>query len=136
MEELVVVKHSESLSTADSYNTVLCNTVQCGNVSFSLLTYFSAVAINGYLFGNLPGLEMCANKKVSWHMFGMGNEVDIHSAYFHGHTVLDRGHRSDVISLFPATFVTSEMITENVGKWMLSCQVNDHIQGTQWQCSY
>ncbi|KAK6486511.1 ferroxidase HEPHL1 isoform X1 [Huso huso] len=85
-------------------------------------------AINGYLFGNLPGLEMCANKKVSWHMFGMGNEVDIHSAYFHGHTVLDRGHRSDVISLFPATFVTSEMITENVGKWMLSCQVNDHIQ--------
>ncbi|MGH0177371.1 UNVERIFIED_CONTAM: hypothetical protein FKN15_075185 [Acipenser sinensis] len=85
-------------------------------------------AINGFLFGNLPGLEMCANKKVSWHMFGMGNEVDIHSAYFHGHTVLDRGHRSDVISLFPATFVTSEMITENVGKWMLSCQVNDHIQ--------
>nr|XP_015196687.1 PREDICTED: hephaestin-like protein 1 [Lepisosteus oculatus] len=84
--------------------------------------------INGYLFGNLPSFEMCVNRTVAWHLFGMGNEVDIHSAYFHGHTVLDRGHRADVISLFPATFVTLEMIPRNVGKWMLSCQVNDHIQ--------
>ncbi|XP_036392053.1 hephaestin-like protein 1a [Megalops cyprinoides] len=85
-------------------------------------------AINGYVFGNLPGMEMCLNQSVSWHLFGMGNEVDIHSAYFHGHTVLDRGHRADVLSLFPATFVTAEMIPRTTGKWLLSCQVNDHVQ--------
>ncbi|XP_035242447.1 hephaestin-like protein 1a [Anguilla anguilla] len=85
-------------------------------------------AINGYVFGNLPGIEVCLNRNVSWHLFGMGNEMDIHSAYFHGHTVLDRGHRTDVLSLFPATFVTAEMIPRTTGKWMLSCQVNDHIQ--------
>uniref|UniRef100_A0A8C9TH03 ferroxidase n=1 Tax=Scleropages formosus TaxID=113540 RepID=A0A8C9TH03_SCLFO len=85
-------------------------------------------AINGYVFANLPGLEMCLNRTVSWHLFGMGNEVDIHSAYFHGHTVLQQGHRADVLSLFPATFITADMVPRTVGRWMLSCQVNDHVQ--------
>ncbi|XP_078513094.1 ferroxidase HEPHL1 isoform X2 [Lissotriton helveticus] len=85
-------------------------------------------AINGYLYGNLPGLDMCAGERVSWHLFGMGNEVDVHSAYFHGHTITNRGHRADVVNLFPATFVTAEMNTWNLGNWLLSCQVNDHIQ--------
>ncbi|MBN3306769.1 HPHL1 protein, partial [Amia calva] len=85
-------------------------------------------AINGYLFGNLPGITMCVNSRVNWHLFGMGNEIDIHSAHFYGNTVVDRGHRSDVISLFPASFATLEINPRNVGKWMLSCQVNDHMQ--------
>ncbi|XP_069495378.1 ferroxidase HEPHL1 [Ambystoma mexicanum] len=85
-------------------------------------------AINGYLYGNLPGLDMCTGEHVSWHLFGMGNEVDVHSAYFLGHTFTNRGHRADVVNLFPATFVTAEMYTWNTGKWMLTCQVNDHIQ--------
>ncbi|XP_061659430.1 ferroxidase HEPHL1 isoform X2 [Syngnathoides biaculeatus] len=85
-------------------------------------------AINGYMFGNLPGIELCQQRAVSWHLFGMGNEVDIHSAFFHGNTLLDRGHRTDVLSLFPATFATAEMIPTAVGKWLLTCQVNDHLQ--------
>ncbi|XP_029957075.1 hephaestin-like protein 1 [Salarias fasciatus] len=85
-------------------------------------------AINGYLFGNLPGIQLCQNRAVAWHLFGMGNEVDIHSAFFHGNTLLDRGHRTDVLSLFPATFATAEMIPKAGGKWLLTCQVNDHLQ--------
>ncbi|KAG8542916.1 hypothetical protein GDO81_025826, partial [Engystomops pustulosus] len=85
-------------------------------------------ALNGFLFGNLPALGMCLGDSVSWHLFGMGNEVDIHSAFFYGHTVTNQGHRTDVINLFPATFVTVEMTPSTPGKWMLSCQVNDHIQ--------
>ncbi|KAI1893976.1 hypothetical protein AGOR_G00129200 [Albula goreensis] len=85
-------------------------------------------AINGYVFGNLPSMELCLNRSVSWHLFGMGNEADIHSAYFHGHTLLNQGHRTDVLSLFPATFVTAEMVPRTTGKWMLGCQVNEHIQ--------
>lgn len=87
------------------------------------------IAINGYMFGNLPGIELCQHRAVSWHLFGMGNEVDIHSAFFHGNTLLDRGHRTDVLSLFPATFATAEMIPTAGGKWLLTCQVNDHLQG-------
>ncbi|XP_041656874.1 ferroxidase HEPHL1 [Cheilinus undulatus] len=85
-------------------------------------------AINGYLFGNLPGIELCQHRAVAWHLFGMGNEVDIHSAFFHGNTLLDRGHRTDVLSLFPATFATAKMVPKAEGKWLLACQVNDHLQ--------
>ncbi|KAM9846219.1 ferroxidase HEPHL1 [Aulostomus maculatus] len=85
-------------------------------------------AINGYMFGNLPGIELCQHRAVAWHLFGMGNEVDIHSAFFHGNTLLDRGHRTDVLSLFPATFATAEMVPKATGKWLLTCQVNDHLQ--------
>ncbi|XP_059207832.1 ferroxidase HEPHL1 [Centropristis striata] len=85
-------------------------------------------AINGYMFGNLPGIELCQDRAVAWHLFGMGNEVDIHSAFFHGNTLLDRGHRTDVLSLFPATFATAEMVPKATGKWLLTCQVNDHLQ--------
>uniref|UniRef100_A0A3Q2PTM2 ferroxidase n=1 Tax=Fundulus heteroclitus TaxID=8078 RepID=A0A3Q2PTM2_FUNHE len=86
-------------------------------------------AINGYTFGNLPGIKLCQHRPVAWHMFGMGNEVDIHSAFFHGNTLLDRGHRTDTISLFPATFATATMVPKMKGKWLLSCQVNDHLEG-------
>ncbi|XP_062869627.1 ferroxidase HEPHL1 [Trichomycterus rosablanca] len=85
-------------------------------------------AINGYVYGNLPGLELCQNRKVAWHFLGMGNEVDIHSAYFHGHTMLVLGHRVDTVSLFPATFMTAEMVPLVTGRWLLNCQVNTHIQ--------
>ncbi|XP_061484804.1 ferroxidase HEPHL1 isoform X2 [Rhineura floridana] len=85
-------------------------------------------AINGYVFGNLPGLEMCAGELVSWQLFGMGTMIDIHSAQFFGHTLLNRGYRMDVISLFPATFITAEMMAENAGKWLLACQVDHHMQ--------
>ncbi|KAL7847206.1 hypothetical protein SRHO_G00221860 [Serrasalmus rhombeus] len=85
-------------------------------------------AINGYVYGNLPGIELCQNRTVSWHLLGMGNEVDVHSAYFHGHTLLMRGHRVDAVSLFPATFLTAEMTPVETGTWLINCQVNSHIQ--------
>lgn len=90
---------------------------------------FVFAALNGFLFGNLPEPEMCVGESVSWHLFGMGNEIDIHSIYFYGNTFITRGHRTDVVNLFPATFLTTEMIVENPGKWMITCQVSDHLQG-------
>ncbi|KAM4772613.1 ceruloplasmin [Rhinophrynus dorsalis] len=86
-------------------------------------------SINGYMYGNLPGLSMCDEKEVRWYMFGMGNEVDIHSAYFHGQVLTFQNYRVDTISLFPATMVQGIMKTKNPGKWLLSCQVNDHLEG-------
>ncbi|KAJ7310482.1 hypothetical protein JRQ81_007404 [Phrynocephalus forsythii] len=84
-------------------------------------------AINGFVFGNLPEMSMCAGDHVSWHLFGMGSEMDVHTAFFHGQTLSVRGHRTDVVSLFPATFVTAEMTPHNTGKWLLSCEVQDHL---------
>uniref|UniRef100_A0A8B9F6D7 ferroxidase n=1 Tax=Amazona collaria TaxID=241587 RepID=A0A8B9F6D7_9PSIT len=86
-------------------------------------------AINGYIYGNLPVLEMCADTSMSWHLFGMGSEIDIHAAYFYGHTFTSRDQRADVIGLFPATFITAEMTPGNPGRWLITCQVNEHLRG-------
>ncbi len=42
--------------------------------------------INGLVYGNLKGLNMKVGDKVYWYLMGMGNEVDIHTAHFHGHS--------------------------------------------------
>ncbi|XP_067410122.1 ceruloplasmin [Emydura macquarii macquarii] len=86
-------------------------------------------SINGYMYGYLPNLTMCAEDKVKWYLFGMGNEADVHSAYFHGQVFTEKNHRIDSISLFPATFVDALMVPKNPGEWLLSCQVNDHVEG-------
>lgn len=101
----------------------------CPHPSPLTSAFSCGTAINGYVFGNLPAIQLCQNRPAAWHLFGMGNEEDIHSVFFQGNTVLDRGHRTDTISLFPATFVTTQMVPRANGKWLLSCQVNDHLQG-------
>ena len=61
--------------------------------------------INGFLYGNLPGLSMCKGEKVSWHLIGVGNEVDKHGAYFYGNTFLNNKNRKDTVNLLPGTVI-------------------------------
>nr|XP_020013931.1 ceruloplasmin [Castor canadensis] len=85
-------------------------------------------SVNGYTFGSLPGLSMCAEDRVQWHLFGMGNEVDVHSAFFRGQALTNKNHRTDTINLFPATLTEAFMVAQNPGVWMLSCQNLNHLQ--------
>lgn len=86
-------------------------------------------SINGRFFGNLGGLEMNSGEKVRWHVLGMGNEVDLHTAHWHGKTLNYEGHRTDVIGLLPAQMATADMVADNPGTWMLHCHVSDHLNG-------
>uniref|UniRef100_A0A673KXS9 Hephaestin n=1 Tax=Sinocyclocheilus rhinocerous TaxID=307959 RepID=A0A673KXS9_9TELE len=149
---LIICKKGTNLSlyfrTAD-YLYTLMFTVSDENLSWyldeNIRTYCTAPAkvnkddegfqesnkmhsINGYVYGNLPDLSMCMGNKIHWHLFGMGNEVDLHSAFFHGQILTDKRHHVDTVSLFPATFVNVEMVADNPGQWLLSCQVNDHLE--------
>ena len=45
-------------------------------------------AINGYLYGNLPGLKMYSGEKVAWYLMGLGDLTDIHTVHFHGQTFI------------------------------------------------
>jgi len=36
-------------------------------------------SINGYIYGNMPGLDICHGDKVSWHMIGVGEWSDVHN---------------------------------------------------------
>ncbi|XP_056131996.1 ceruloplasmin [Lampris incognitus] len=83
--------------------------------------------INGFVYGNLPGLSMCQGNKIHWHLIGMGNEVDIHSVHFHGQILTNQKYHTDTVSLSPASSTAVEMIADNPGNWLLSCSINDHL---------
>jgi hypothetical protein len=85
-------------------------------------------AINGYIFGNLPGLMMQQGDKVRWYLLGMGNEKDLHSPHWHGKTVSTGSRNTDVIELLPGSMVTVEMNADNPGSWMFHCHVGDHME--------
>lgn len=84
-------------------------------------------AINGYIFGNLQGMTMQQGDRVRWHLLAMGTEVDLHTAHWHGKTVLHQGRRTDVVELLPASMKSVDMIADNPGTWLYHCHVTDHI---------
>jgi hephaestin len=84
-------------------------------------------SINGYMFGNLPGLTMRRGQRVRWYMMGMGTEVDLHTPHWHGNTLIIDGHRKDVTELFPASLEADDMVPDDVGTWLFHCHVGDHI---------
>ena len=86
-------------------------------------------AVNGYIFGNLQGLKMPINSKVLWHVAALGNELDLHTAHWHGHTGKYLGRNRDVIELLPASTGSLEFVADNPGSWMFECHVSDHRDG-------
>jgi len=84
-------------------------------------------SINGFVFGNLPGLTMHKGERVRWYVMAMGTEVDLHTPHWHGNTVVSNGMREDVVQLLPASMLTADMQPDNVGTWLFHCHVNDHI---------
>lgn len=84
-------------------------------------------SINGYVYGNLPGLEMKVGEKARWYQLALGTEVDLHTPHWHGNTLLLAERRVDVINFMPASQITLDMTPDNPGVWMYHCHVNDHI---------
>jgi FtsP/CotA-like multicopper oxidase with cupredoxin domain len=86
-------------------------------------------SINGYVYGNQPGLTMKEHETVRWYVMGMGTEVDMHTPHWHGNVVTMGGHgmRADVVSLLPGTMLHADMQPDAEGAWLFHCHVNDHI---------
>lgn len=86
-------------------------------------------AINGLIFGNLPGLEMDSGDRVRWYVVGLGDEPDLHTPHWHGETVLLDGRtRTDVAELLPASMHVADLVTDNPGTWLFHCHVAGHIE--------
>jgi FtsP/CotA-like multicopper oxidase with cupredoxin domain len=83
--------------------------------------------INGYMYGNLPGLVMKANTHVRWYVLGMGTETDLHTPHWHGETLLMDGMRTDMVELLPMSMKVLDMYPDNTGTWLYHCHVNDHL---------
>jgi hypothetical protein len=85
-------------------------------------------AINGYIFGNLPGLEMNEGERVRWYLFGLGSQEDFHTAHWHGLRVVEDGRRrTDAVELLPASMKVGDMTADNPGSWLFHCHVADHM---------
>jgi len=85
-------------------------------------------SINGYVFGNVPGLTTRRGERVRWYTMGMGTEVDLHTPHWHGNTVTVNGMRTDVLELLPMSMKAADMVPDNAGTWAFHCHVNDHIK--------
>jgi manganese oxidase len=84
--------------------------------------------INGYIFGNLPGLEMNEGERVRWYVFGLGSELDLHSPHWHGLRVLESGVReTDTMELLPGSMKVADMVADNSGDWLFHCHVAEHM---------
>ena len=93
-----------------------------------LIEQGSRHAINGYIFGNTPGLDMNEGERVRWYLFGLGSEKDFHTAHWHGLRVIEEGRRrTDVVELLPATMKIADMVADNPGAWLFHCHVADHM---------
>ncbi len=84
-------------------------------------------AVNGYVYGNIPGLDTTQGERVRWYVYGIGNEVDLHTPHWHGQTVLSEGMRMDMVDLLPMSMVVADMVPDAPGTWAYHCHVNDHL---------
>jgi len=84
-------------------------------------------SVNGFVFGNLPGLTMKLGERVRWYLISIGTEVDLHTPHWHGQTVLSMGRRTDMVELLPGSMMTVDMAPDDPGTWLYHCHVNDHI---------
>jgi len=84
-------------------------------------------SMNGFVYGNLPGLTMQVGQHVRWYLMSMGTEVDLHTPHWHGNTVVANGMRADVVGLLPAQMIVADMVPDDPGTWLFHCHVNDHL---------
>lgn len=80
--------------------------------------------INGYMFGNTPGLTMKQGDRVRWYTAGMAGT---HTAHWHANTVMLDQSMVDVVPLNAAEMHTTDMIADNPGTWMFHCHVEGHL---------
>lgn len=86
-------------------------------------------AINGYLYGNIPAINVTQGERVRWYAFSLGTEPDIHGVHWHGSTLLHSGQRIDSVDLIPASARTLDMEPDTLGEWFFHCHTNHHIHG-------
>lgn len=85
-------------------------------------------SINAKVYGSqYKTLSTVQGELVRWYVFGLGNEVDLHTPHWHGNSLVWKNRRVDEIEMMPASMFVVDMVPDNVGRWFYHCHVNDHI---------
>ena len=86
--------------------------------------------LNGYAWGasGMVYTGIYKGERVRWYLGGMGGELDIHTAHWHGNIVRRDGYvYEDVVQLTPAFTTTVDMYASAPGTWFYHCHVNEHV---------
>jgi FtsP/CotA-like multicopper oxidase with cupredoxin domain len=85
-------------------------------------------SLNGYIFGNMPGLTMIEGERVRWYLMATSN-FELHSPHWHGNTVTINHMRTDVAALQTMGMIVADMVPDNIGTWLFHCHVSGHLKG-------
>jgi FtsP/CotA-like multicopper oxidase with cupredoxin domain len=98
------------------------------NVTFADPAYLVNLreTINGFSFGNAPGLTMQKGERVRWYVFANSN-FEIHTPHWHGQTVVAHHMRTDMVHLMAMQMLVADMVPDNPGVWMFHCHVAPHL---------
>lgn len=85
-------------------------------------------SLNGFIYANLPGLEMREGERVRWYLMSSTN-FEIHSPHWHGNTVVIDEKREDVTGMIGMQRVIADMVADNPGTWTFHCHIKEHVMG-------
>lgn len=84
-------------------------------------------AVNGFLYGNTPGLSMKVGDRVRWYLMATSN-FELHAPHWHGNTVEIQHMRTDVATVLTMGMVVADMVPDNPGTWLFHCHVGGHLR--------
>lgn len=84
-------------------------------------------AVNGFLYGNTPGLTMKVGDRVRWYLMATSN-FELHAPHWHGNTVEIQHMRTDVAALLTMGMLVADMVPDNPGTWLFHCHVGGHLR--------
>uniref|UniRef100_A0A8D1U5K0 Coagulation factor V n=1 Tax=Sus scrofa TaxID=9823 RepID=A0A8D1U5K0_PIG len=76
--------------------------------------------INGYVPESIPTLGFCFDDTVQWHFCSVGNQNNILTIHFTGHSFIYGKRHEDTLTLFPMRGESVTVTMDNVGTWMLT----------------
>ena len=85
-------------------------------------------SINGYVFGNLPMIDVQRGQRTRWYVMSTMSDFDFHAPHWHGETVVSNGMRTDTLSLGPMAMLIADMVPDNPGVWLYHCHLNVHLE--------
>jgi len=97
--------------TKDNFSGYISTFGIYNNSSFS-----SFKSINGRVFGNIDGFDMCIGDKVSWHVIGFGERFDLNAYVFEGNNVRYDGIQVNYVYVLPGRGETVYMKPDNPGR--------------------
>ena len=91
--------------------------------------YSKKHTINGRALCTLEGLDdFTSGQRVRWHLLSIGDEVDVHTPGWQGHSITVDGRPEPSLALMPSS-MTSVDITVKPGTWTLWDLGDNHFRG-------